>query len=776
MRTNTRKFRLVLTWLTLVALALSLGLALVGGAVPVARAGTLTVDNTIACDDVSGSPAYCTIQAAINAASDGDTINVAAGTYNERLTINKSLDLRGAQYGVDPTAAGARTNLANESTVDVSGLGYANPDIAIDMASGVSDVTVDGFTLIGDPTNPLADTSVIRCGGSAGTANNVSISNNIIDGKYGVIYKGGDTLMVHHNRLVVNKAGVVVQPNAASNVTISDNVFNLGTSPVGDEYAIYMTACNECSATGNTATGFVNGLGGSNLSQLTVSGNTFTGNKDAVSIWGSSTYITIRDNDLSSSLRYGISIKGQDVDITGNEITNNGDVGINIDRHVIDTERITIFNNNISGNTNYGVQVNTGAVTELINGSGNWWGANTSTGVAAEVSANVDYTPWLDTDTDISTDPGFQGDFSTLHVDDDSPQSGSIGRIQEGVDLVTASTIYVAAGTYNESIIFDAGFDKDNLTISGDASDRPEVTGGVRFLQTATLDGLTFENLYLKGVASGGNGIFDMDNSGAVNDFAMDNCVIDGGNVSGRSGFLGQNLGQSFSITDSEFKNILGWAVMDINSGSGDGGSDLPLSTVTFANNHVHKCNGSVALRGHATTKTTMVNAYGNTFEDLGNNQGEQGEQWAALEVNHAVSANVYNNTVTNVAQGQWGEGQAFQFWDIDTLNVYCNDITNNYQGIFIFGGSAGGTYGGPYAVPGGSISSNNITGNNQYGISVDPNATGGPLDATKNWWGSPTGPCRQLPNGKWVGKGDKVSANVAFVPWLTHPIEFWKR
>jgi len=58
-------------------------------------------------------------------------------------------------------------------------------------------------------------------------------------------------------------------------------------------------------------------------------------------------------------------------------------------------------------------------------------------------------------------------------------------------------------------------------------------------------------------------------------------------------------------------------AVMDINSGSGDGSNDLPLGTVTFANNHVHESNGSIALRGHATTKTTLVNAYGNTFENL---------------------------------------------------------------------------------------------------------------------------------------------------------------
>ncbi len=45
-------------------------------------------------------------------------------------------------------------------------------------------------------------------------------------------------------------------------------------------------------------------------------------------------------------------------------------------------------------------------------------------------------------------------------------------------------------------------------------------------------------------------------------------------------------------------------------------------------------------------------------------------------------------------------------------------------------------------------------------------------VDATRNWWGSPTGPHRQLPNGKWVGKGDRVSGDVGYTPWLPRPAE----
>jgi len=77
---------------------------------------------------------------AIDAADPGDTINVAAGTYNEAIAVNKALNLVGA--GDDVTI------------IDGTGLSVTNLFKASGLSSGT--LNISGFTFLDDPT-PDAD-------------------------------------------------------------------------------------------------------------------------------------------------------------------------------------------------------------------------------------------------------------------------------------------------------------------------------------------------------------------------------------------------------------------------------------------------------------------------------------------------------------------------------------------------------------------------------------------------------------------------------------------
>jgi hypothetical protein len=133
---------------------------------------------------------------------------------------------------------------------------------------------------------------------------------------------------------------------------------------------------------------------------------------------------------------------------------------------------VALFGNDLSGNSGQGVQNGPGA---MVDASANWWGTNSAAGVAAEAGANVDFTPWLGAGADTSAAVGFQGDFSKLHVDDDSPQTGLVARIAEGISLVALGGAVVAeSGFYSENVDVNRA-----VTLQGNANIQGSLTASV---------------------------------------------------------------------------------------------------------------------------------------------------------------------------------------------------------------------------------------------------------------------------------------------------------
>ncbi|MFA5772563.1 MAG: PKD domain-containing protein [Thermoplasmata archaeon] len=104
--------------------------------------------------NAAGGGDYTTIQAAINAASAGDTVYVYNGTYNEQITISKNIDLVGQ---------------SNQSTI-IRGTGASNTkgiSITTNFVN-ISNMRVDNFDygilLTSSSTNILTNTNITNSG------------------------------------------------------------------------------------------------------------------------------------------------------------------------------------------------------------------------------------------------------------------------------------------------------------------------------------------------------------------------------------------------------------------------------------------------------------------------------------------------------------------------------------------------------------------------------------------------------------------------------------
>lgn len=201
-------------------------LALVSGLVWVSPVSPVGTAPSRAVSPITVPGDYASIQAAINAAASGDTIQVGAGTYDERLTISKSLTL----VSVDGPA---QTSIIG---------GNAGIPIITATIPGASTFTLQGFRLSGGTasTNDYGGGILLSGAGNATIKGNVFYANQADLGGGAIYTTATGVVTIDGNQFLSNTAsyGGAVAVSQVTTTTLVNNVFESNASG-GSGSAVY---------------------------------------------------------------------------------------------------------------------------------------------------------------------------------------------------------------------------------------------------------------------------------------------------------------------------------------------------------------------------------------------------------------------------------------------------------------------------------------------------------------------------------------------------------
>ncbi|RJP61959.1 MAG: hypothetical protein C4541_00805, partial [Candidatus Auribacter fodinae] len=339
-----------------------------------------------------------TIQAAVDAAAPGDTVNVRAAVYTESVTVGKSLNLLGPNAGVNPNTEarsaeaviqGASTPItvaADEVTIDGLTITNANGTYAI-SSSGYDDLIIQNNIITDVGTNyhgASCRVHAVVISGDTAPADNIVI-------RYNEFYNLGNFTQGDGSQSGSTSAIGFVQNSSANkvtNVTIQDNhIYNVkaNTGPWG------------AGGWGGGANGVMLGLG-AGVENAVIWGNVIN---NLEGLWASG--IGLECPTLNANVQFNVISDLRDhKDGGGTPVADNDANGVKFENNA-HAATVTLANNQFS-DCEVGVRNVTGI---LVNAEFNWWGAadgpsdvggGDGIGSGVGVWENVDFTPWLNED------------------------------------------------------------------------------------------------------------------------------------------------------------------------------------------------------------------------------------------------------------------------------------------------------------------------------------------------------------------------------------------
>ncbi|GMU20278.1 MAG: hypothetical protein AMXMBFR13_03750 [Phycisphaerae bacterium] len=324
--------------------------------------GTVLYVNGSGNNCYGSGAAFTTIQAAIAAASAGDTIMICPGTYVEtgQLLIDKDLTIQGA--GADSTIV--------QSTTNTSGGSY-DPSAGWWLVTAGNTLTLKGVRL--DGTGRAIDSAIQSRGNLAvEDCDFRNIRRSTYVGRAIVLLTGTSTIknctFSNIQRIGVHVRGAVLSPLPVATV---ENCTYTGKGSVdGLDYAVEF---------GAGGSGTVLNCSISNCTAVASSDQSTSAGVLATDYYGLGTHATVTGSTFFNCSK-GIH------------------VGYVTDTHLVDETLLTANNNNFTGS---GVETGVRNVaTAQVNAENNWWGTANGPGPVGpgsgdRVSDNVDYDPWL---------------------------------------------------------------------------------------------------------------------------------------------------------------------------------------------------------------------------------------------------------------------------------------------------------------------------------------------------------------------------------------------
>ncbi|MFN8519706.1 MAG: choice-of-anchor D domain-containing protein [Chloroflexota bacterium] len=746
--------------------------------------------------------------AGVDIAQAGDVVHVHSGTYPEQALLDKAnitvegygptkplVDDGGAATGYGLYITGDGVTLSN-----VKVQGY---EVGVRLGGG-SDSLLDGVSVLGvESTNNSGDglfgsaiaglSNVTITGGTY--ANNANTGTTLPGGRGIVIWDGPKSNVSITNVTASNNGlvGIDINDGNVTGLTITGNTVTgnadsgigvLGAKGPGANLIANNTLTNNgrygIEVKSPTGTGAASGPGsvvvsGNHVSRApgaTPSGKDFAGIavfRRSVSVLNADqpTGAYVVGNDVSG-YRYtgadhdgfGIVVEGAGTTVTQNVVSNN-DVGVQaqagnpnglpgdaqpdlsdyFDRGNAASYASVVTGNSITGNTTNFRAI---GLTGAADASGNWWGTTDQDAVDAAIVGDVDFTPYFHTGTDTSAAAGFQGDYSALDVVRIGAQVGSGPRIQEAIDMVTGSTVYVHAGLYVEDV--DANVAHLNLygAHQGDAvagrtfGDATEATiqGKVRISATdVTFDGFSVTTAVHAGSLTGI--LVESSGDGA----AIANSIIS--DITSTSpNTNGTNAQAIYLERGPDDVSITGNRIATVSSyGSAKG--------IYVGDSTANDPSTGVLIDGNVITGVTSTarGAYG-----IQHNNGLTGGGHAQLTIS--------GNTINGLTGG-WVHAIGIEA-DAPDLSIHHNRVSGltaaGADNVAVFFES-------DPSWADAEVHNNDLAvGPSAFGVGLHPTfAIPGSVDATCNWWGSASGPGPVM-----AGTGAPVGPSVDGNPWLT--------